>query len=102
MQAELEKQGPVLSDQAKRDKADALQKKVRDLRRTAEDASREFEKKVQEAEMGITRDIFTTIREYGKDQGFSMILVRQGGVAYVAPTIDVTPEIIKRFDNTGK
>ncbi len=102
MQADLEKQGAVLSDQAKRDKADELQKKVRDLQRTAEDSSRDFEKRVQEAEMEITRSIFATIREYGNDQGFSMILARQNGVIYVAPATDVTADIIKRFDGKGK
>jgi outer membrane protein len=101
LQAELEKQGPVLSEQAKREKTETLQRKVRDIRRLAEDASRDFEKRVLEAEVDITREIFSVIQEYGRDQGFSLILTREpraGTVAFNSSAIDITAEIIKRYD----
>lgn len=100
-QTEFEKQAPVLSEQAKRERADALQKKIRDVRRLAEDANRDLEKRVREAEMDVTREIFVVIQEYGKDQGFSLVLERSS-IIYSAATVDVTSEIIKRFDAKGK
>ncbi len=101
MQADLEKQAPVLSEQAKRDKAEQLQTKVRDIRRLAEDANREFQKKLQEAEASMTQDIVQVIQEYGKDQGYTIILERSM-LPYTSSGVDVTSEIIKRFDGKQK
>jgi outer membrane protein len=101
LQAELEKQAPVLSEQAKREKSEAIQRKVRDARRIAEDSSRDFEKRVREVETDITREIFGVIQEYGKDQGYTVILERST-VVFGAPAIDLTAEIIKRYDSKPK
>jgi outer membrane protein len=97
LQAELDKQAPLLSEQAKRERSEALQRKVRDVRRLAEDANRDFDKRVREAEVEITREIFGVIQEYGKDQGFTVILERST-LVYTAPTVDITAEVIKRYD----
>jgi len=97
LQAEYEKQAPVLSEQAKREKKEAVERRFRDARRVAEDANRDFEKKVREAEMETTREIFAVIQEYGKDQGFSIVLERTS-IIFGAPAVDVTADIIKRYD----
>lgn len=97
LQAEYEKQAPVLSEQAKREKKEGLERRFRDARRVAEDANRDFEKRVREAEMETTREIFAVIQEYGKDQGFSVILERSS-IVFSAAAVDVTAEVIKRYD----
>ncbi len=103
LQADLEKQAPVLSEQAKREKSEAIQRKVRDVRRMAEDANRDLDKRVREAETDITREIFTVTQEYGKDQGYTLILTLEPRtVAYSATAVDITAEIIKRFDAKQK
>jgi Skp family chaperone for outer membrane proteins len=63
----------------------------------AEDANRDFEKRVREAEMETTREIFAVIQEYGKDQGFSVVLERSS-IVFGAAAVDVTADIIKRYD----
>jgi outer membrane protein len=97
LQAEFEKQAPLLSEQAKRERSEALQRKLRDVRRLAEDANRDFDKRVREAEVDITREIFAVVQEYGKDQGFSVILERST-LVFASPGVDVTPEVVKRYD----
>jgi outer membrane protein len=101
LQADLEKQAPVLSEQAKREKGEALQRKVRDIRRMAEDANRDFEKRLGETEADMTREIVKVVQEFGKDQGFTLILERST-LPYVASTVDITADVIKRFDGNGK
>lgn len=101
LQAELDKQAPLLSEQAKRERSEGLQRGVRDVRRLAEDANRDFDKRVREAEVEITREIFGVIQEYGKDQGFTLILERST-LVYTAPAVDITPEVIKRYDAKQK
>jgi outer membrane protein len=101
LQADFEKQAPLLSEQAKREKSEAIQRKTRDTVRIAEDANRDFEKRVREAELDITREIFGVVQEYGKDQGYSLILERST-VVFGAPAVDITSEIIKRYDSKQK
>ncbi len=101
MQAELEKQAPVLSEQAKRERSETLQRKVRDVRRMMEDANRDFEKRVQETEMEITREIVVIIQEFGKDQGYTAVLERSM-LLHASPSVDVTAEVIKRYDAKQK
>lgn len=101
LQAEFEKQAPILSEQAKREKSETIQRKRRDTLRMAEDANRDFEKRVREAEVDITREIFGVIQEYGKDQGYTVILER-GTVVFGAPAVDITGEVIKRYDAKQK
>jgi len=97
LQTEYDKQAPVLSEQAKREKKEALERRLRDARRVAEDANRDFEKRVREAEMETTREIFAVIQDYGKDQGYSLILERSS-IVFSATAVDVTAEVIKRYD----
>jgi len=101
LQQDLEKQSAVLSEQAKREKRETLERRVRDVRRMAEDANRELEKRIREAEVEITREIFAVIQEYGRDQGYSVILERSN-IVFAAQAVDVTAEIIKRFDAKAK
>ena len=101
LQAEYEKQAPLLSDQAKREKSEAIQRKTRDTVRIAEDANRDFDKRVREAELEITREILGVVQEYGKDQGFTLVLERSM-VIFGSPAIDITSEIIKRYDAKQK
>lgn len=103
LQTDFEKQAPLLSEQAKRDRSESIQRKVRDVRRLAEDANREIEKRVREAEMDVTREIFGVIQEYGKDQGFTIIFTPDPRtVAYSSSAVDITTEIIKRYDARQK
>jgi outer membrane protein len=101
LQQELEKQAAVLSEQAKREKRESLERRVRDVRRMAEDSNRELEKRIREAEVEITREIFAVIQEYGRDQAYSAILERSN-IIYAAQAVDLTPDIIKRFDAKAK
>ncbi len=101
LQAEFEKQAPLLSEQAKRERSEALQRKVRDVRRIAEDANRDFDKRVREAEVDVTREIFGIVQEYGKDQGFTLIL-EKSTLLYTAPAVDITAEVVKRYDAKQK
>jgi outer membrane protein len=101
LQQDMEKQASVLSEQAKREKRELLERRVRDVRRIAEDANREMEKRVREAEVEVTREIFGVIQEYGKDQAYTAILERSN-IVFATQAIDITPEIVKRFDAKAK
>jgi outer membrane protein len=101
LQAEFEKQAPLLSETAKREKQEALQRRIRDARRLLEDANRDFEKKVRDAEAEVTREIMVVVQELGKDQGFAMIM-EKSSLLFTGPAVDITPDVIKRYDAKQK
>jgi outer membrane protein len=96
---ELEKKGLVLSAEARREKDETLQRKVRDLRRLAEDLEKELQKKEQQATQRILQELTGVIEKLGKERGFLLIVERRsGGVIYGDPEGDVTDEVIKLYD----
>ena len=97
---ELEKKGQLLSAEARRDKQEQLERKVRDVRRLVDDLEKELQKKEQGLLAKVLRDVEGVVAKIGKDRGYLIIVERrQGGLIYGAPEADVTEEIIKAFDD---
>jgi outer membrane protein len=99
LREEMEKKGLVLSAESRREKEETLQRKVRDLRRLAEDLEKELQKKEQQATQRILQELTGIIEKMGKERGFLLIVERRsGGVIYGDPEGDVTDEVIKLYD----
>lgn len=99
LREELEKKGLVLSAETRREREEILQRKVRDLRRLAEDLEKELQRKEQQATQRILQELTGIIEKMGKERGFLLIVERRsGGVIYGDPEGDVTDEVIKLFD----
>ena len=99
LREELEKKGALLSQEARREKQDTLERKVRDLRRLADDFQKELEKREQGLLNQALQDITGVIERFGKQRGYLIIVERRGaGVVYASPEADVTEEIIKVYD----
>jgi len=99
LREEMEKRGLVLSAESRREKEETLQRKVRDLRRLAEDLEKELQKKEQQATQRILQELTGIIEKMGKERGFLLIVERRsGGVIYGDPEGDVTDEVIKLYD----
>lgn len=96
---ELDKKGLVLSADAKREKEETLQRKVRDLRRLVDDFQKELERKEQGLTQRILQELSGLIERFGKDRGYLLILEKRGAsVIYGDAEADVTEEIIKVYD----
>ena len=99
LREELEKKGLVLSADAKREKEETLQRKVRDLRRVVDDFQKELERKEQGLTQRILQDLTGVIERVGKERGYLLILEKRGAsVIYGDGDADITEEIIKVYD----
>jgi outer membrane protein len=99
LREEIEKKGLVLSADARREKEETLQRKVRDVRRLAEDLEKELRKKEQQFRAKLGQELGVVIERFGKERGYLMILERNGAsILYGDPEADVTDEIIKEYD----
>jgi outer membrane protein len=100
MDAELQKQAAVLSDAAKKDREEAILRKVRDLRRLGDDFNRDLAKREQELLNDLYRELAGLIREYGKQKGYALIVEKRGGgVIYGSDGADLTKEILERYNS---
>ena len=102
---ELEKKGPLMTAEARRDKQDAFERNRRDAARLADDLQKELEKKEQQLLQRVLQDLSGVIEKIGKERGLVLIVEKRGAaVLYGAPEADLTDEIIRAYDqqNAGK
>ena len=96
---ELEKKGALLSADARKEKQDTLERKVRDLRRLVDDYRAELERKEQGHLQKVLVEISGVVERVGKQKGFLLIVEKRGaGILYGSPEADLTDEVIKAFD----
>ena len=100
---EIEKKGQLLSADARREKQETLERKVRDVRRLVDDLQKELQKKEQDLLAKILHDVTGVVQKIGKERGFALIVERRGAaVVYGAPEADLTDEIVKAYDEESK
>ena len=99
MKGDLDKQASLLSETARADKEREYQKNVVELQRFQKDVKDEVQQKDAEHTKRILNELFEILQKIGKDGKYSMILEKnEGAVIYADPSVDVTDELIKRYD----
>lgn len=103
MRDELEKKGQLLSTDARREKQDAMERKVRDVRRLVDDLQAQLQKKEDALLQKVLQDVAGLIQRLGKDRGFAIVLERQrAGVLYNSTDADITDEVLRAYDDHTK
>jgi len=65
----------------------------------AEDANRDMQELQQRLFLKIQSEVMPVIAKLGQEKGIDLILdLRASGVLYFNPAIDLTDEVIKRYD----
>ncbi|MBM4441768.1 MAG: OmpH family outer membrane protein [Candidatus Rokubacteria bacterium] len=96
---EIEKKGPLMTADARRDKQDQFDRKRRDAARLVDDFQKELEKKEQGLLQKVLQDVSGIVERVGKQRGLSLIVERRGAtVLYAAPEADLTDEVIRAYD----
>ena len=103
MRDELEKKGQLLSADARREKQEIMERKVRDARRLVDDLQGTLQKK-EEAMLGkVLQDVSGLIQKVGKDKGYTIVLERQrSSILYASADADLTDDVIRAFDEETK
>lgn len=96
--ADLQKQGPVLSEAARKEREESIKRKELELRRLFEDSKRDLQKRETELLNEIVREIHKVIVAYGKEQQYTLILEAQSGIIYASQGADLTDEILATFN----
>ena len=99
LREEIEKKGPLMTADARRDKQDQFERKRRDAARLVDDFQKELEKKEQGLLQKVLQDVSGVVERVGKQRGLQLIVERRGAtVLYGAPESDITDEVIRAYD----
>ena len=100
---ELEKQGYLLSDETRAKKERDYQVKIKEFKRFYQDSQEKLQGKDVQLTKKILMDLRAIISKIGQDGGYSMILeMSEGKILYAPKTLDLTSEVIKRYNEGSK
>ena len=111
LRGEIQRQGLVLSEQARMSKEEEFRRSIRELKRFIDDtnnfiddATQQFrEKEVRETQLLLVA-IRGVVREVGDRDQYTIILEGNDSAAlvlYIEPAVDLTEEVIQLFDQTS-
>ncbi len=98
LQVDFEKQAPMLSEQARKDKAQDLDKRARDLQALFVGSQKDLSDREQKATRGIFDKMAQIVGEIAEADGFTMVLEKNAGVVYAPPSLDLTNELIRKYN----
>jgi outer membrane protein len=103
LRAQLEAQNLSLSPDKMQQMQKDVQKKGLELQQAQEAARNEFQIEVSDAQNKFQEQLIRVINQFGRDEGFTLVLERStGGVAFAAESIDVTTAIVDKFNGMVK
>jgi outer membrane protein len=99
IQDKLSKQPSSLSEEEQRQLTRDLEDKQKVLKRSGDDAQTDFATDRDEAVRRIGQKMVRIISDYAQQNGFTLVFDgAQVPVYYAAKGVDITPEIVKRYD----
>ena len=100
---ELEKQGFLLSEEAKIEKEREYQDKLKAVQRYYQDAQEELQGKDAELTRSILIDLRRIIVNIGQEKDYTLILEKnESSVPFAKESADLTGEVIKRLNEVKK
>ena len=101
LQAQIQRQGATLNQEAQAALGRNLERKQIDFQRANEDAQRELNQLRTEIYNRIGRKILTEVQKYAGENNFYLILnssSQNSQVLFSASSVDITTDIIKRYN----
>jgi len=103
LRAQLDSQNLSLSPEKLQQMQKDVQRKGLELQQAQEAARSEFQIEVSEAQNKFQEQLIRVINQFGRDEGFTLVLERStGGVAFASESIDVTTAIVDKFNEIVK
>jgi outer membrane protein len=95
----LDRQSFAMNDDVKQEKLKEYQGKVKERDRLASDSEDDIKQKYTGRQQKLIQDAMDVVRQYGKENGYSMIIEKGITVIYAIDSLDVTDEVIKAFND---
>ena len=103
LRTQLDSQNLSLSPEKQQQIQKDVHKKGLELQQAQEAARNEFQIEVSEAQNKFQEQLIRVINQFGRDEGFTLVLERStGGVAFASESIDITTAIVDKFNELVK
>ena len=102
LKAELEKQNVLLSESARSAKEKDYQQKLKEYQRFMKDAQDDLQARNDELTNRIVDEIVKLIQNYGRNNGYTFVFVKNDSMIYVDEKNDLTDQILKTFNASKK
>lgn len=99
MRQDVIQNGAVMSESKRRNLAETIEKKQKDLERTREDIRIELQRKDLELTQNVLKDIEVIVNKLGEKEGFDIIVEKtESGILYGSSSADITQKVISAYD----
>jgi outer membrane protein len=99
----MEKQGAMITPEARAEKDKQYQAKLKDYQRLANDYQGELQQKDMEFTQRILKELEDVVKSMGEKERYSMVLEKsQAGILYGSPSLDITTKVIGLYNEAAK
>lgn len=99
MDEDYQKQAMVLSDAARQQKEQEIMQLQSQYQQLYMASQQEMQVAYAEVMEGLIGKMRVICEEIGKERGYTLVVdVTEGGVVYTSDSIDITAEVVKRYD----
>lgn len=99
---ELEKRAALLKEDERRSRERELENRTLDFKRKYEDLQRDLKRTDAELTSGIVEQLYGIVNDYGRQQGYTLVLESSSGLLYADKALDITDAIVKIHNGGGK
>jgi outer membrane protein len=98
-QQKLQSQGPMLNEAARDELTRSIDKQQKDLQRAQQDAQEEVQQLQQDLQNAFQSKLLPIIQEVVNERKITVLFSQaDAGIVYADPGMDLTADVIKRFD----
>ena len=98
LQADFEKQAVVMAEGARKDKAQDLDRRARELQALFVNLQKDLSERKRDATRGIFDRMNAIVRDIAEGDGFTYVLEKGAGIVYAPPALDLTNELIRKYN----
>ncbi len=99
LQAEFEKQAVILSEAAKKEKADEMERKFGEAQALLRQLQQELGGRERELMSALFDKMGQIVKEIAEAEGFTFVLEKnQSGIMYAPSSLDVTNELVRKYN----
>jgi outer membrane protein len=101
-QENLQRQGLMLSQQARKEKEREYQNKLKEFKRWGEDRQAELKQKEMELTKATLKGLAATVKKLGEEEKFTFILEKNEAILlYASKAVDLTDRVIQIFNSSS-
>ena len=102
-QQKLQTSGSVMNETARVQLEKEIEKQTKDAERFQQDAQAEINELQQEVQNDFVKKLSPIIEQLASEKGLHLVFnASESGIAWAAPGLDLTPDVIKKLDALAK